>query len=59
MLEGCVNLIVVATSMKTMGSLLPTPSHMKWDTSMFIALHCTEVLQYNQMLANVNREREL
>jgi len=44
MWEGCANLIVAAMSMKTMGSLWHTPSHMKWDTSMFTALHCTELL---------------
>jgi len=44
MWEGCANLIVAAVSMKTMGSLLHTPSHMKWDTSKFTALHCTELL---------------
>jgi len=44
MWEGCVNLIVAAVSMKTMGSLWHTPSHMKWDTSMFTALHYTELL---------------
>lgn len=38
MWEGCANLIVAAMSMKIMGSLLLTPSHTRWATSMFTAL---------------------
>jgi hypothetical protein len=39
MWEECANLIAAVMSMKIMGSLLLTPSHMRWDTSMFTAQH--------------------
>jgi hypothetical protein len=38
MWQGCANLIVAAMSMKIMGSLLLTPSHTRWVTSMFTEL---------------------